>query len=511
MAKDKKASKGAAAAAPTPKQTEKVKAGRVTKPAEKAKSVAKETAKTAAKKVEKVSKKKAKKEPTPEPSSDEEEETSESSASSDSEEEAAPAPKAKVNGTAKAPAKKDESNNEDSDDSEDDDEDSDDEEDAKAGAVKESETSEEDSDDPDDEEEEKPAAKAKTNGVAKAKVSTNDCFISRSSVTDLEQDEEDSSDEEDDDDSVDSSDDDEEEEKKPAPKAEETASKKRKADTEAATPVKRAKVMIEGTLKEPVANLFVGQLSWNVDEDWLTREFEEFGELTRVKVITDRESQRSKGYGYVEFANVESAIKAVEAKQGAEIDGRNIRIDFSEPRKDQQGNANPQQRSSDRAQKYGDKVSEPSATLFVGNISFDANEASLTEYFSEYGTIKGIRLPTDRDSGAPKGFGYVEMGSIDEAKAALEGLQGAELSGRPLRLDYSTPKPNNDGGRGGFGGGFGGRGRGGGRGGFGDRGGRGGRGGFGGRGRGAPRGGRGGTTNRGGFGDFSGKKQTFDD
>lgn len=115
----------------------------------------------------------------------------------------------------------------------------------------------------------------------------------------------------------------------------------------------------------------------------------------------------------------------------------------------------------------------------------------------------GVRLPTDRETGAPKGFGYVTFSTVDEATAALKGAQGIEVAGRPLRLDFSTPRPDNGnfnsrGGRGGRGGG----GRGFGRGGFGDRGGsRGGRGGG--------RGGRGGSTNRGGFGDFSGRKTTF--
>lgn len=120
----------------------------------------------------------------------------------------------------------------------------------------------------------------------------------------------------------------------------------------------------------------------------------------------------------------------------------------------------------------------------------------------------GVRLPTDRETGAPKGFGYITFSTVEEATAALDGAQGLELAGRPLRLDYSSPRPSNGdspfrGGRGGRGGGGGG-GRGFGRGGFGDQGGRGGRGG-----RGGARGGRGASTNRGGFGDFSGQKTTF--
>ncbi|KAK4560619.1 nuclear localization sequence binding protein [Recurvomyces mirabilis] len=523
MAKDKKGSKAAAVAPQVAKPTEKVKAGRVTKPSETAKASSKAASKETAKVVEKKKSKKSKKEPTPEPSSEEEEgDTSDSSASSEDEEETVPAKAvSKINGA----AAKDDSSDEDSDDSDDEDEappakaaapkakgkangavngkakaessdeeDSDDEEDVKAGAVKDTKMADADDDSSDDSEEDddEAAAKLKPNGEAE---------------------------EDDDEDDSDDSDDEEEEEK---PAAEEKPSKKRKAEAETQSTPKRSKIMIDGEMKDATNNLFVGQLSWNMDEEWLTREFEEFGELTGVRIITDRDSGRSKGFGYIEFKEVESAIAAVEAKNGTELDGRNIRLDFSQPRAERDNNQTPQQKGAARAQQYGDTPKEPSSTLFVGNVSFEADENMVTEMFSEYGTIKAVRLPTDRDTGALKGFGYVEMSSIDEATAAFEAVQGADLAGRPVRLDYASARPDNggSGGRGGFGdrggrggrGGFdrGGRGGGRGRGGFGDRGGRGGgrgRGGFGDRG--GRGGGRGGTTNRGGFGDFSGKKMTF--
>lgn len=121
--------------------------------------------------------------------------------------------------------------------------------------------------------------------------------------------------------------------------------------------------------------------------------------------------------------------------------------------------------------------------------------------FADKGNILGIRLPTRPESGERKGYGYIQFSSVDEASQAFNDLQGADLAGRPMRLDFSTPRTDRgDSGRGG------GRGRGGAPGGRGGRGGRGGpRGG-----RGAPRGGRGGSTNRGGFGDYSGRKTTFD-
>lgn len=198
-----------------------------------------------------------------------------------------------------------------------------------------------------------------------------------------------------------------------------------------------------------------------------------------------------RSFGYVEFASAADATKAHEAKKGAEIDGRPINLDFANARPAN----NNRDKAQSRAKSFGDQTSPESDTLFVGNIAFSADEGMIREMFSEYGSLSGVRLPTDPESGRPKGFGYVQFSSVDEARAAFNALQGGDLAGRPLRLDYSSPRPSG-GDRGGFGGGFGG-----GRGGRGGRGGgRGGRGG-------APRG-RGGF-NRGGFGDFSGKKTTF--
>ena len=188
-------------------------------------------------------------------------------------------------------------------------------------------------------------------------------------------------------------------------------------------------------------------------------------------------------------------MKAHDAMKEAAIDGRPINLDYSIPR--QQGERGGP--NSQRAKKFGDQLSEPSSTIFVGNIAFEATQDMIGELFSQHGEVSSVRLPTDMNSGAPKGFGYVEFTDVEGAKTALGALAGAELAGRALRLDYSTPRGDSGGsprGRGGRGGGRGDRGgRGGGRGRGGDRGGRGGRGGF--------------STNRGGFGDFKGKKMTF--
>jgi nucleolin len=138
-------------------------------------------------------------------------------------------------------------------------------------------------------------------------------------------------------------------------------------------------------------NLFVGNLSWNVDDEWLYREFEEFGEITGARVISDKDSGRSRGFGYVEFAKASDAAAALNAKKGALIDGREANVDFSVPR----DNAAPRERANKRAQSFGDSKNPESDTLFIGNISFEANEDMLGEAFSAHGKVVNIRLPTD--------------------------------------------------------------------------------------------------------------------
>ena len=80
--------------------------------------------------------------------------------------------------------------------------------------------------------------------------------------------------------------------------------------------------------------LFVGGLSWNLRWQDLKDAFNEHAEVVHAKVITDRETNRSKGFGFVEFASVEDAVKAKEAMEGVELDGRAIRVDYAEERKD---------------------------------------------------------------------------------------------------------------------------------------------------------------------------------
>jgi len=113
--------------------------------------------------------------------------------------------------------------------------------------------------------------------------------------------------------------------------------------------------------------------------------------------------------------------------------------------------------------------------LYVGNLGWGVTDSQLQDLFSPYGTVASAQVIADRDTGRSKGFGFVEMGTDQEAQAAISGMHGQLVEGRPLTVNEARPKeggggggggPRGGGGGGGYGGGGGGP-RGGGGGGYG--------------------------------------------
>lgn len=98
--------------------------------------------------------------------------------------------------------------------------------------------------------------------------------------------------------------------------------------------------------------------------------------------------------------------------------------------------------------------------IYVGNMSYSTSEEQLRALFEAHGQVDSVRVITDRDTGRPKGFAFVEMSDAAAAKAAMDAVNGKEVDGRTLTVNEAKPRtdrPRGGGGGGGFGGGGGGR------------------------------------------------------
>ena len=85
-------------------------------------------------------------------------------------------------------------------------------------------------------------------------------------------------------------------------------------------------------------------------------------------------------------------------------------------------------------------------SIYVGNLSYEVNQEDLNEVFNEYGTVKRVHIPSDRETGRPRGFAFVEMDSDASEDKAIEALDGAEWMDRQLKVNKAKPREDNRGG-----------------------------------------------------------------
>mgnify|MGYP005847276621 CR=1 FL=1 len=85
-------------------------------------------------------------------------------------------------------------------------------------------------------------------------------------------------------------------------------------------------------------------------------------------------------------------------------------------------------------------------SIYIGNLSYEVTEEDVSNIFAEYGTVKRVQLPTDRETGRMRGFGFVEMSSEAQETAAIDALDGAEWMGRDLKVNKAKPREDRSGG-----------------------------------------------------------------
>jgi len=190
----------------------------------------------------------------------------------------------------------------------------------------------------------------------------------------------------------------------------------------------------------PSEKVFVGNLSWDIDDDGIKEFFKDCGTVTDIYWLTDKDTGRFKGCGFVTFQSTEEATKACELNE-QELMGRNVGVNFAAGRKDNGGKGGG--KGGNKKNPFQNKAlsarPDNCTTVFAGNLSFEIDEDAMKKFAEEAGEIKAIRWLSDRDTGDFKGCGFVEFYDAESVdKFVLK--NGQDLLGRSIRLDYSAPR-----------------------------------------------------------------------
>ena len=195
-------------------------------------------------------------------------------------------------------------------------------------------------------------------------------------------------------------------------------------------------------------------IGFNTTQEELADFFQKYGDVEESKICTDKNTGKSKGFGFLKFYEKKSAVAAMNDADNIVVGGRNLQIRYSNdkngPIKGGNGGNNAKRGPSSE---FG---------IFVGNISYKCTENDLKKFFKDCGKVVDVRLAKKPD-GKLKGFAHVDFENKEAVDKAVE-KNGQELQGRALKVDRSTGKGgsggnNNRGGQQGGRGGRGGRGR----------------------------------------------------
>jgi len=186
--------------------------------------------------------------------------------------------------------------------------------------------------------------------------------------------------------------------------------------------------------------LFLGNLSWNIDDDTIKDFFKDCGTPNDIFWLEDKETGKFKGCGFITFDTKEEAVKA-QAKSGEYVMDRDIKIEFAKPRPGGERGGFKKGAGNDRgASRPLSERPENCTTVFAGNLSWDVDDDSMREFAKDAGEVKSIRWVTDRDTGDFKGCGFIEFYDSESVDKFVK-KNGEDMLGRNLRLDYAAPKP----------------------------------------------------------------------
>lgn len=205
--------------------------------------------------------------------------------------------------------------------------------------------------------------------------------------------------------------------------------------------------------------LYVGNLPPRLCFPELEDLFTPFGQIGSAELMTDPATGWSRGFAFVEMADNDEGQTAMTALNGREIEDKTLVVNEASLMR----GAGPRERGprpgGDSDRPSSSPVRSRGTRLFVGNLPYTATAADIETLFKDAGTVSSVSLVSDRGTGQSKGFAFVEMGSKEDAEAAIKRFDSQTELGRILKVNEARPSERRGSGGGGrpFGGGGGGR------------------------------------------------------
>ena len=196
-------------------------------------------------------------------------------------------------------------------------------------------------------------------------------------------------------------------------------------DEENQTSKTKGKNYTSGTWKE----LFVKNLSYQTTEKQLAEYFGKYGDVELSKIVYNKENNKSKGIGFVQFYEPESATKAMNDSSSLSLDGRVLKISYSNER------SAPKQTQTQPHQSKPRSNNNSKYSIFVANLNFDSNEQGIRNFFKDCGKITGVRIAKSAN-GKSRGFAHVDFDSQESLDKAMK-KRNCRLDKRRLRLEIS--------------------------------------------------------------------------
>ncbi|CAN8300632.1 unnamed protein product [Cochlearia groenlandica] len=178
---------------------------------------------------------------------------------------------------------------------------------------------------------------------------------------------------------------------------------------------------------EEVRTLWIGDLQYWVDENYLSSCFSQTGELVSVKVIRNKITGQPEGYGFIEFVSHAAAERTLQTYNGTLMPGTEVafRLNWASFGSGQKVDAGPDH------------------SIFVGDLAPDVTDYLLHETFRvNYASVRGAKVVTDPSTGRSKGYGFVKFAEETERNRAMSEMNGLYCSTRPMRISIATPKKN---------------------------------------------------------------------